>query len=75
MMPCPVGWTVEYTDYIVAEGGKTPNECPRYDTKQSDGKIPVTLELWVMRSTPSFPSLPRLLWPEMVALDRTLSMG
>ena len=28
--------------------GKTPprNECPGYDIKQSDGKIPVMLELW-----------------------------
>ena len=24
----------------------TTNECPVYDTKQSDGEIPVLLELW-----------------------------
>ena len=34
-----------------------PNECPEYDTKQSDGKAPVTLELGGM------PSLPGPLWP------------
>ena len=28
-----------------------PIECPGYDTKQSDGKVPAMLELWGMRST------------------------
>ena len=32
------------------------NECPGYDTKQSDGEVPVMLELWGMRSTPSLTS-------------------
>ena len=59
---------VEYTD-------PTPNECPGYDTKQSDGKVPAVLELWGMRSTPSLPSLPGPLWPGVVAPDRALSMG
>ena len=37
---------VEYTDYIYAEVVRhPPNECPRYDTKQSDGKVLVILEL------------------------------
>ena len=58
--------TVEYTD---------PNECPGYDTKQSDGEVPVVLELWGMRITPSLPSLPGPLWPGVVAPDSTLSMG
>ena len=52
-----------------------PNECPAYDTKQSDGEVPAVLELWGMRSTPSLPSLPGPLWPGVVAPDRTLSMG
>ena len=43
---------VEYTDCTSA------NKCPAYDTKQSDGKVPVMLELWGMRSTPSLPLLP-----------------
>ena len=40
--------------------GETPphNECPAYDTKQSDGKVPVMLGLWGIRSTPSLPLLP-----------------
>ena len=56
--------------------GKTPpNECPGYDTKQSDGEVPAVLELWWMRSTPSLPSLPGPLWPGVVAPDRVLFMG
>ena len=60
--------TVEYTD-------PTPNEYPEYDTKQSDGEVPVMLELWGMWSTPSLPLLPGPLCPGVVALDRALSMG
>ena len=58
--------------------GNTPfpaNECPRYDTKQSDGEVPAVLEHWGMRSTPSLPSLSGPLWPGVVAPDRALSMG
>ena len=52
-----------------------PNECPVYDTKQSDGEVPVMLELWGMQSTPLLPSLPGPLWPRVVVSDRALSMG
>ena len=31
---------VEYNDCIFAEGKDSPNECPRYNTKQSDGETP-----------------------------------
>ena len=51
------------------------NECPGYETIQSDDEAPVMLDLWVMQSTPSFPSLPGPLWPAEVAPDRVLSMG
>ena len=43
---------VEYTDCISAERQDPLNECPGYDTKQSDGEAPVMLELWAMRNTP-----------------------
>ena len=46
-----------------------PNECSGYDTKQSDGEVPV------MQSTPSLPSLPGPLWPGLVAPDKVLSMS
>ena len=60
--------TVEYTDCFSAEGQDTPpNEYPGYDTKQSDGEVPVMMELWGMRSTPS---LPGTLSPGVVAPDK-----
>ena len=52
-----------------------PNECPGYDTKQSDSEVPVMLELWGMQSTSSLPYLLGPLWPGVVAPDRVLSMG
>ena len=30
---------------IDSRGVRLPNECPIYDTKQSDGEVPVMLEL------------------------------
>ena len=39
----------EYIDCISAEGLDFPNECPVYDTKQSDGEASVML--WAMWST------------------------
>ena len=65
---------VEYTNYISAEWYESPNECPAYDPKQSDGEAPVMLKLWGMRSTLSLPLLPGPLWPGEVASDRVLSM-
>ena len=56
-------------------GMTTPNECPVYDIKQSDGVAPVMQELWGIRSTSSLPSLPDPLLPRVGALDKILSMG
>ena len=50
-------------------------ECPGYDTIQSDGEAPVVLEIRGMWSTPSLPSLTGPFWPGVVAPDRVLSMG
>ena len=61
---------VEYTDCTSAEGLDPPNECPGYDTKQSDGEVPAVLELWGIQSTPSLPSLPGPLWLGVVAPDK-----
>ena len=51
------------------------NECPVYDTKQSNGEVSVMLELWGTQSTPSLSSLPGPLWPGAVTPDTVLSMG
>ena len=66
---------VKYTDCASAEKWDPSNECPGYDTKQSDGEVPVMLGPWGIRNTPSLP-LPRSpLWPGVGAPDRALSMG
>ena len=54
---------LQYTDCFSAEGQEPTNECPGYDTKQSDGEVPVMLELWGIRSTPLLPSLSGQFWP------------
>ena len=72
---CPVDWGCRTLTAPLQRGKTPPNECPGYGTKQSDGEAPAMLELWGMRSTPSLPSLPVLLWPGVVAPDRALSMG
>ena len=64
---CSLAGAVEYTDCFSAEGYDPPphthtNECPRYDTKQSRGEVPVKLELWGMWTIPSLPSTPGPLW-------------
>ena len=66
---------VEYTDCISERGKTLPNECPRYDTKQSDAEAPVMQEPAGVRSTPSLPFLLGPLWPGVVAPDTALSMG
>ena len=73
---CSVDWGCRIHWLHLCRGVRPPpNECPGYNTKQSDGEVPVMLELWGMRSTPSLPSLPGPLWPGVVAPDRALSMG
>ena len=67
--------TIEYTDNFCVEGQDPPtNQCHGYDTKQSDGGVPVMLELWGMQSIRSLPLLPGPLWPRIVVPDRVLSM-
>ena len=68
------GWTIHQL-HLCKGGEPPPNGCPRYDTKQFDGDVPVMLELWGMQSTPSLPLLSGPLWPGMVAPDRALSIG
>ncbi len=75
---CPVRWGCRIHQLLLCRGVRPPtttNECPGYDTEQSDGEVPVMLEFWEMQSTPSLPSLPDPFRPRMVAPDRVLSMG
>ena len=58
-----MAWSAGAAEYTASlQKGKTPpNKCPGYDSKQSDGKAPVMLELWGMWCTHSLLSLPGLL--------------
>ena len=62
---------IEFWQHLSRGVRPLPNECPGYDTKQSEGEVPVML--LAMRSTPSLLSGP--IWPGMVAPDRALSVG
>ena len=61
---------VEYADSFSAEEWDSANEYLRYDTKQSDGQVPLILSrMW---RTPSLLSLPDQLWMHKISV---LSMG
>ena len=49
---CPLGWGCKI-HRLLLRGETPPNECPGYDTKQSDDEVPVMLEFVGIRSTPS----------------------
>ena len=66
--------SVEYTKCIPVHGYDSPNACPGYDTKKSDGEAPVNLKLWGIQSTPWMPSLHDPFWSGVEAPDRVLSM-
>ena len=72
---CQVGWGCRIHQLILCRRVIPLNKCPGYDSKQSDGEIPVMLELWGMGSTPSLPLLSGPLWSEVVVPNRILSMG
>ena len=42
---CPVGWGCRIHRPLLCRGVRPRNECPRYDTKQSDGEVQVMLKL------------------------------
>ena len=67
----PVGsrWGCRIPELLFCRGVRHPfNECPRYDTKQSDGDVPVMLELWGMWNIPLLPLLSGPLWLGIVAI-------
>ena len=55
-----VGWGCRIHQLLLYSGVTLPpNVNPRYDFKRFDGKTPVNLELWGMRSTPLLPTSTR----------------
>ena len=74
---CSVAWGCRIRRLQFSRGVRLPprNESHGYDTKQSDGEVPIMLKLWGMQSAPLLPSLPGPLWPGVVAPDRALFMG
>ena len=44
-IPCPVGWGCRIHRLHLWRGVRRPNKCLGYDSKQSDGEVPVMLEL------------------------------
>ena len=74
LVNCPVGRGSRIHRLHLCRGVRhphPPNGCPGYDTKQSDGEVPVMLLLWGMRSTPSLPLFPGPLWPRVVEPDKS----
>ena len=71
----PVGWGWRIHQLNLCGGVRPHQRVSWHDTEQSDGEVPVMLELWGMQNTPSLPSLPGPLWPRLVAPDRFLSTG
>ena len=67
MFTCQVGWGCRINRLHLCRGGIPPNESPIYVSRQSDGGVPVMLELWGMQSTSLLPLLPGPLWPGVVA--------
>ena len=65
---------VEYADCIFAEELDPTNECPRYNTKPSDGEV-LVLDRWGMRSTSCLPLLLGSLLPGVIVPFRVPSIG
>ena len=63
---CRVGWGCKTLPH---------NECPGYDTKQSNGEVLVMRENWGIQSTTSLPSLPGRFGLGVAAPDWVQSMG
>ena len=72
----PVGWKWRIHRLLFCRGVRPHhNDCPIYDTEQSDGEVPIMQELWEIQSTPSLPSLPGPLWCRVAGPDRVLHLG
>ena len=72
---CPVSWGCRIHWLLSCRGVRPLQWVSWYDTKQSDGEVPVMLELGGIGSTSLLPSHSRPLWPHVVTPDSILSMG
>ena len=63
-------WLLHPNLFFTGKSCPPSNECPRYDTKQSDGEVPVMLELWGIWNTSSLPLLSGPFWLGVIAPDR-----
>ena len=73
-LPCRLG--LKNAPTAPLQRGKTPtNECPGYDTRQSDGEVLVMLGLWVIWSTLHCHCSQCHSSKECFSYDRALSMG
>ena len=75
---CSISWGFSIHRLHLCRGVRPPpqkNQCPWYDTKESDGEVPVMLKILRWQSTHSLPLLPGPLGPRMVALEWALSLG
>ena len=74
MIFSPISWDVEDANCNSSEGQDPLTECPGYDTKLSDGEVPV-LKFWGMWNIPLLPLFPGSLWHGMIIPVRVPSMG
>ena len=72
---CPVDWGCKIHRLHLWRGIRPLQRVSCYDTKQSDGEVPVMQELWDMQNIPSLSSLPDPLWPRVETPDRVISMS
>ena len=56
-LPCRLG--MYNTPTASLQSGRTLQQVPYYDTKQSDSEVPIMLELWWVQSTPFIVIAPR----------------
>ena len=71
----PVAWVCRILRLHLCRGVRHPKRVSWYDTKQSDGEAPVTLEIWGIRSTTLLPLYPSPFRPRVEAPDSVLSIG
>ena len=65
---CPVGWGCRIYLLHLCRGVRL--SVLDMTLNNSDGDVPVMLQIWGMLNTPLLPSLPGPLWPGVVAPDK-----